>query len=142
MSATSLARGAIALAIGLGLALPRVAAADGPLEIAATTWLELLDQGRFADAWRESAQQLRDGTTESAWTEATRKVRAEFGGAVQSRMFVGKDYHRQLEGEPDANYFTLRSQTALADGTARLEIVTLTAGADGQYRAAAYGIKR
>jgi Protein of unknown function (DUF4019) len=132
---------AFALAIAVALALPRVAAADGPLEIAATTWLELLDEGRFADAWRESAPQLRDGTTAQAWTEATHKVRVDFG-AVKSRNFVGKDYHRQLEGEPDGNYFTLRSQTTLADGTTRLEIVTLTAGADGQYRAAAYGIKR
>ena len=133
---------ALVLVTAVALALPhRVAAADGPLEIAATTWLELLDQGRFADAWRESAPQLRDGTTERAWTEATHEVRANFD-AVVSRTYVSKDYHRQLEGEPDANYFTLRSQTTLANGTTRLEIVTLTAGADGQYRAAAYGIKR
>ena len=63
-------------------------------------------------------------------------------GAVASRRVASKDYHRQIEGGPDGDYFTLRIVTSLADGREVVEVVTLTAGADQQYRTAAYGIKR
>jgi hypothetical protein len=135
---------AIAVAVlAASAATSRLAAADfeGPLEIAAYGWLELLDAGRFDDAWREGDELLRSGVTQSQWSEATRKVRAGFD-AVASRRVANKDYHRQIEGGPDGNYFTLRIATSLAGGREVVEIVTLTAGADQKYRTAAYGTKR
>lgn len=135
---------AIAVAVLVAsAATSRPAAADfaGPLEIAAYGWIELLDAGRFDDAWREGAELLRSGVTQSQWSDAMRKVRDGFG-AIASRRVASKDYHRQIEGGPDANYFTLRIVTSLADGREVVEIVTLTAGADQKYRTAAYGTKR
>jgi len=132
----------VALALAVLLAAARPATAfEGPLEIAATTWLELLDQGRYDDAWREAAPLLRDGVTQEQWVAATRELRSTLG-RVASRTVISKDYHRQIEGGPDGTYFTLRIRTELAGAGERIEIVTLTAGADGQYRTAAYGIKR
>jgi hypothetical protein len=49
-------------------------ATEGPLEIAALTWLELRTS-RFDDAWRSSAA-ARDGATQQ-WVDATKKLRAE-----------------------------------------------------------------
>jgi len=131
---------AIALIAAIAPARP-AAAADGPLEIAALTWLGLLDEGRFEDAWREGAPLLRDGVTQERWVAATRRLRDELG-RIASRAVIDKAYHRQIEGGPDGTYFTLRIRTALVGAGERIEIVTLTAGADGQYRTVAYGIKR
>jgi len=117
------------------------AAFNGPLEAAAYTWLEFLDQGRFDDAFREGDTLLRSGVTQSEWTEATRKVRDGFG-AVASRAAISKDYHRQIDGGPPGNYFTLRIHTRMTDGREVVEILTLTAGTDQKYRTVAYGTKR
>jgi hypothetical protein len=134
---------AIVAALCALLGASRAIAADfqGPLESAAYGWLELLDAGRFDDAWREGDPLLREGVTQSQWTEATRKVRDGFG-AIASRHVGGKDYHRQIEGGPDGNYFTLRVVTGFGDGREVVEVVTLAADPDQTYRAVAYGIKR
>jgi len=134
---------ALTLLLLCAIAAPHAArAADGPLETAAYSWLRLLDMDRFADAWREGGPLLRDGVTESEWIEATKRVRANWG-PVESRTTVDKGYHRQIDGGPDGNYFTLRIQTHFANGGEKLEIVTLTTTpTDQQYRAVAYGIKR
>ena len=123
------------------VAAPALArASEGPLERTAGAWLELLDTGRFDDAWRGGAALLRrEG--EAQWTEETRRLREEYG-PVESRTAVVKDYHQQLEGAPDGVYFTLRFRTLLASGGEIVEVVTLTPEADQQYRVAVYGIKR
>ena len=134
---------ALALLVAyVAISRPAVAAdTQGPLETAAYGWLELLDAGRFSDAWRDAAPLLRDGVTQAEWETATRKVRDKFG-AIASRHVASKDYHRQIDGGPDGNYFTLRIVTSFVDGSEAVEVVTLMAGADGTYRAVAYGIKR
>jgi len=129
----------IALALVAGSQVS--AAFNGPLESAGYAWLELLDQGRFDDAFREGDELLRSGVTQSEWTEATRSVRDGFG-AVSSRDVISKDYHRQIDGGPAGNYFTLRIRTRMADGREMVEIVTLMAGPDQKYRPVAYGTKR
>lgn len=117
-------------------------AGAGPLEIAAFTWLELLDEGRFDEAWREAAPLLHETTTAETWKERMRQLRGGFG-PVSSRDGVDRAYHTTLEGAPDGTYFTLRIRTRLADGGERIEIVTLTSRAGSEaYRVAAYGIKR
>jgi hypothetical protein len=139
----TLRRVAITLLLLCAIAAPRVVRAeDGPLETAAYSWLKLLDTERWADAWREAGPLMRDGVTESEWIEATKRVR-EAWGPIESRTTVDKGYHRQIDGGPDGNYFTLRIQTHFANGGEKLEIVTLTTTpTDQQYRAVAYGIKR
>ena len=91
---------------------------QGPLEVAAYGWLELLDAGRFDDAWRDGDALLRNGVTQVQWNEAMRKVRDGFG-PIASRRVANKDYHRQIEGGPDGNYFTLRVATTFSDGRER-----------------------
>ena len=131
-----------ALVASVATARSAVAAAEaGPLEVAAYGWLELLDAGRFDDAWREGADLLRSGVTQSQWSEAMRNVREGFG-PVASRSVAAKDYHRQIDGGPDGDYFTLRINTELVDGREVIEVVTLTAGSGQTYRTAAYGTRR
>jgi len=134
-----LARVAAALALALLVAAP-AGATDGPLERAAGSWLELLDAGRFDDAWNEGAEMLRQNASRSRWEEATRSLR-ETMGAVTTREAVTKDYTLELNGV-HGTFFTLRFRTRLADGREVVELVTLTPGADQQYRVAAYGLKR
>ena len=117
------------------------AAFNGPLESGGYAWLELLDQGRFDDAFREGGELLRSGVTQAEWTAATRKVRDGFG-AVASRDVISKDYHRQIDGGPPGDSFTLRIHTRMADGREVVEVVTLMAGTDQKYRTVAYGTKR
>jgi hypothetical protein len=136
-----IAIGVAVLVASAATSRPAAAEFEGPLEIAAYGWLELLDAGRFDDAWREGADLLRSGVTQAEWTAATRNVRDGFG-AVASRSVTNKDYHREIEGGPAGNYFTLRIVTRLADGREVVEVVTLLAGADQKYRTAAYGTKR
>jgi hypothetical protein len=140
MRALGIAFAVAALVASVATSRP-AAAFDGPLEAAAYGWLQLLDAGRFDDAWRDGAPLLRTGVTQSEWTAATRKLRDGFG-EVASRSVVNKDYHREIEGGPAGDYFTLRIVTRLAGGRQVVEVVTLTAGADQQYRAAAYGTKQ
>ena len=116
--------------------------AAGPLEAASIRWLQLLDQGRFDDAWNEGASLLHQDITKNQWTDGTRHVRDRFG-AVQGRELLAKDYHRQIQDGPDGDYFTLRYQTSFTDGRPPVvELITLVLAPDEQYRPVAYGIKR
>jgi hypothetical protein len=129
------------LAAALLLAAPRsVAGGEGPLEVAATSWLQLLDQGRFDEAWREAADLLRSGGSAQDWIEATRRLREKYG-AAESRELLAKDYHQQFDGAPDGIYFTLRYRTHFSSGD-QIELVTLTPDVSQRYRVGAYGIKR
>lgn len=131
----------LSLAIALSLGSAARAAEPGPLEIAAFTWLELLDAGRFEDAWRESDPLLRQGIDRASWIAATKGLRDALG-PVASREGVDRSYHTALEGAPAGHFFTLRIRTRLAGGGERIEIVTLVGGAEPSYRVAAYGLKR
>lgn len=115
-------------------------ASEGPLEIAAMTGLALVDEGRYEDAWREAAPLLHDGTSLAQWSETTRRLREPLGRVV-SREVLEKAYHTTLEGGPDGTYFTLRIRARLSGGGERIELVTLSAGSDPQYRVAVYGLK-
>ena len=50
-----IAIGVAVLVASAATSRPAAAEFEGPLEIAAYGWLELLDAGRFDDAWREGA---------------------------------------------------------------------------------------
>jgi len=131
-----------ALALVLGAASRSALAANevAPPEVAAQSWLALVDQSRFADAWKAGADLLRKDTTEAEWTEGMQRLREKYGTA-ESRQILSRDYHRQFEGAPDGTYFTMRYRTHFSSAGDQLELVTLTA-APGGYRVIAYGIKR
>lgn len=116
-------------------------ATPNPLDGAALHWLGLLDAGKFAEAWQAGGALLRASTSEDDWIVATERVREGFG-VVDSRMRLTRDFHMELEGEPDGKYFTLRFRTRLASGREEIEVVTLAADDDGRYRVVAYGLKR
>jgi hypothetical protein len=134
----SLAFASLLLVAAIGAAR----AADSPaFDTAVTSWLGLLDAGRYDDAWREASDLLHQGTTQEQWTEEARGLRAKYGHPLSHEIVV-RDYQMQFPGGPDGKYFTLRVLTKFDDAKQALEIVTVALTPDLKWRVAAFGIKQ
>jgi len=140
VSSTRISLGLAALLLAMATGIARAEPAPA-FDVAVTSWLELLDQGRYDEAWREGSDLLRQGVTQFQWTEETRGLREKYGHPLSHEIVV-RDYQLQFPGGPDGKYFTLRVVTKFDDGKQALEIVTVALTPDMEWRVAAYGIKK
>lgn len=97
----------------------------------ARNWLELLDAGRFEQAWTEAGQGLRGGTDLARWTQGVRKARHS-NAAVTCRHGLAFE---QLDNPPRV---TALFVTEFADGHRIGEKVTVPADATQAAEVSAY----
>lgn len=95
-------------------------ASDPQVVEAARAWLALLDEGRWEDSYRATADSFRSLNTLAVWTSVSRKVRAPFGAAVE-RTFVSQE---NLPAPP-AGYEVVKFRTRFAKGAEVIETVSL-----------------
>lgn len=99
----------------------------------ARNWLELLDAGRFEQAWTEAAQGLRGSTDLARWTQDVRKARHS-GAAVTCRHGLAAE---KLDDPPRVVALFV---TEFADGHRIGEKVTLPADAAQAASVSAYRV--
>ena len=102
-------------------------------------WLGLIDNGKYADSWREASSYFRSRVPEKAWVSMVQGVRAPLGALV-SRSQPSVTFAKTLPGAPDGNYALMQFQTSFQNKANAVE--TLTVMADGEkWRAAGYFIR-
>jgi hypothetical protein len=74
---------------------------------AAATWLALVDNGRYAEAWTEASRTFQRGTTREAWARRAASLRDQ-GGEPTSRELI--DTHEVMDPDdlPAGTYRRLR----------------------------------
>jgi|GEM_PF-5782112 len=122
----------------LMLALP--AAAQTPSNEAARqidTWLRLMDQGAYAESWRQLATPVRGMATAETWEATVRQGRAPFTGSVAARRVERAEPMAAPPGAPAGEYAQLRFITTFSGGTSARETVLALREGDA-WRAVAY----
>ena len=109
--------------------------ADPAAQGAAEPWLALVDSGRYAESWKQSASLFRAKITAAQWEEAVRSARDPLGALV-SRKLVSSQFTRTLPGVPDGEYVVLRYETEFANKKNAVETVTPMKDSDGRWRVA------
>jgi len=106
----------------------------------AEKWLALLDEGKYAESWDESAELFRKSVAKKKWSATIERLRAPLG-KVESRVKQDSDYRTSLPGAPDGEYVVIPYKTTFANKKNAIETVTPMKGKDGKWRVSGYYIK-
>jgi len=91
---------------------------------AASRWLQLLDDGDYAEAFEFEAQDFRMYRTQSQFVRLMQARRAPFGNAL-SRKFIGAAHVEKFVGAPEGNYESVLFKTAFEHKNPTAERVIL-----------------
>jgi Protein of unknown function (DUF4019) len=107
---------------------------------AAEKWLGLIDEGSYAESWKQASTILRNVVTEEQWEQMVGAVRKPLGKMV-SRQVKSKTYTTTLAGAPDGEYVVIQFETSFENKKSAIETVTPMIDKDGTWRVSGYYIK-
>ena len=107
---------------------------------ASSQWLALVDGGKYAESWGESAQMFRAAVTKEKWQESLTAVRKPLGKII-SRSVKSKHYSRSLPGAPDGEYVVIQYDASFENKRSSGETVTPMLDNDGKWRVSGYYIR-
>lgn len=151
LTGMSMAIAALALAAGLHAAaqgsgpeaasIPKGEEIDvRPAMAAATEWLALVDQGRYADSWEQGAGALRSAVPRPDWEKALVAARLALGRFL-GRKLVAATYTRELPNAPAGEYVVIQYQARYENKAFAVETVTPMREADGRWRVSGFYIR-
>lgn len=131
----------LATALLLAAALPALAGGgQAQARQAAQAWLELLDQGRYGQAWDQASPLLQKNISRAEWESRLRRLAAKTGPAGQRKLLRSQ----AMTNPPDAppgDYVLLIYAPGFPNSPMILEQVALRRGSGGRWRVAGYILK-
>lgn len=106
----------------------------------AITWLQLVDEGRYAQSWQRTASVFRKAMTEDQWVKLASSARTPLG-PLTSRHLKSTEHLPTLPGTPGGPHLVMQFQSRFAQKESAVETVTFTREPDGQWRASGYFIR-
>lgn len=107
---------------------------------AAEKWISLIDEGKYAESWKESAEYFKNALKLEQWEQTVQAVRRPLGKLV-SRKVKSTAYKTALPGAPDGEYVVIEFETVFEHKKAAVETVTPMMDKDGKWRVSGYFIK-
>jgi hypothetical protein len=107
---------------------------------AAKAWLALVDEGKFAESWKEAASLFKGAVTAEQWVPMVESVRKPLG-KLGTRKVKTTTYKTSVPGAPDGEYLIIEFETSFANKAAAIETVTPMLDKDGKWRVSGYFIK-
>jgi hypothetical protein len=107
---------------------------------AAEKWLGLIDEGQYAESWKQAATFFRNAVKQEQWEQSLQAVRKPLGKLV-SRQVKSKAYKTSLPGAPDGQYVVIQFATSFANKKSAVETVTPMLDQDGTWRVSGYFIR-
>lgn len=108
--------------------------------VAAEKWLTLIDRGKYAESWKETAEYFKTAVKQEQWEQSLVAVRKPLGKLI-SRKVKNKSYKTSLPGAPDGEYVVIQFQTSFEKKKSAVETVTPMMDKDGNWRISGYYIK-
>ncbi len=130
----------ILLILTVQIASAAEVAAEKAAVSAAERWLKLVDEGRYAESWKQTARFFKTGVKPESWEDAMRSVRQPLGNTV-SRKIKSKQFTTMLPGAPDGEYVVIQFETAFVNKKSAVETVSPMRDKDGIWRVSGYYIK-
>jgi hypothetical protein len=107
--------------------------------IEAESWLILLDEGKYSQAWEKSSAYLKSQVTKKEWDMKVKGLRDAFG-KMELRKVLSREMATKLPGAPDGKYVVIRFTTTFKNKKQALETVTMMYKG-GKWKCAGYYIK-
>ena len=106
----------------------------------AEKWLRMIDEGKYAESWKDGAELFRNAVTQEQWAQSLQSVRKPLGRLL-SRTIKSKTYMTSLPGAPDGEYVVIEFSTSFERKKSAVETVTPMKDKDGKWRVSGYYIK-
>jgi uncharacterized protein DUF4019 len=106
----------------------------------AESWLALVDSGKYADSWQESASLFKAHVSKEDWQRMLHASRDPLGAMV-SRKLKSATYAKTFPGAPDGEYVVIQYESSFEHKQSAVETITPMLDKDGQWRASGYFIK-
>ncbi len=106
----------------------------------AEKWVVLVDDGKYAESWKEAAAFFKNAVKQEQWEQAAQAVRKPLGKLV-SRKVKSSAFKTALPGAPDGEYVVIKFETAFENKKAAIETVTPMMDKDGTWRVSGYFVK-
>ncbi|MCL5006050.1 MAG: DUF4019 domain-containing protein [Acidobacteria bacterium] len=107
---------------------------------AAEKWLSLVDQGKYAESWKDAGTYLRNAVTEEKLVRSLEAFRKPLGKLVSRRLKTA-EYKTSLPGAPNGQYVVMQFETSFTNKTSAIETVTDVLDKNGTWRVIGYYIK-
>jgi hypothetical protein len=107
---------------------------------AAEKWLAMVDEGKYADSWKEGADYFRGAVKQDDWDKALQAARKPLGKLV-SRKVKSAEYATELPGAPDGEYVVIQFDTSFENKKTAVETITPMLDKDGKWRVSGYFVK-
>lgn len=140
MRSCATAVSAIVIVSCIGCAPKRSAEAERAAIQCANTWLALVDTGKYAASWEETAEFFRNTVAKEKWEETAKALRAPLGQLV-SRELKARRYTTSAPDAPDGQYVIIQYKTNFENKASAIETVTPMLDKDGKWRVSGYYIK-
>jgi hypothetical protein len=96
----------------------------------AEAWIQLLDQGRFDEAYQQMGPTARRQISQQQWREQLKATR-EKSGKLDSRIFQYPNFTTTLRGAPAGEYVVLNYLCTFASHRSSPETIVMAKGAAG-----------
>lgn len=103
---------------------------------AAEKWIALIDAGKFADSWEETAASFKAKVKKEEWSTALEESRRSLGPVVSRKLQAR--YHSRVPGSPDAELASVLFEANRTNTKMLIETVILVNDRDGQWRVTDY----
>jgi len=112
----------------------------GDASAAADAWLEHIDAGDEAAAWRGTSSLFRQMVNEAQWAEAHGRVTAVLGRPLE-RELRDTEHRTSVPGAPDGQYVLLTYDTRFERKQEAVETVVTMLDDDGAWRVGGYFVQ-
>ena len=114
--------------------------AESQAQAADSTWLAMVDQGKYAQSWEAASNSFRSAMKEEDWQRALDHVRTPLGKVLKRKLSTS-NYTTSLPGAPDGQYVVTLFSTQFEHKASAQETVVTKRGQDGSWRVTGYFIK-
>lgn len=129
----------LGLVLALGVAVAQEEVDVRPASVAAESWLELLDTGRFGESWVQGAATFKGAISRTAWETAVQQARGTVGNLVKRKIRSAR-HATSLPNAPAGEYVVIQNDVTFENRPLASETVTMMKQPDGTWRAAGYFI--
>jgi hypothetical protein len=126
-------------AAGCGKKSAAHAQAEQAATEAALAWLELIDSGKYAESWEQSAAPFKNSMTAEKWANMVKPVQRPLG-KLESRAVASREYMPSLPGGAKGEFVMIQFKTNFENKKNAIETVTPMLE-DGQWKVSGYYIK-
>lgn len=119
-------------------------AATAPAAQAMESWLQEIDEGRYAESWEAASGKFQEALTSAQWVAALNSARKPLGACLERKLASAlpqQSLPNPQGGVLKGEFVVAQFKTSFANLARAMETVTFEKAADGQWKASGYFVR-